>query len=286
MPVTVNEIKIKDEVIDKEAQQLSDFYKERLSEAEFSRVAPSMREYAKEKLIANVLIEEKAKQRDYQVTAQEIDSELKKMEDHYKGRENFEKKIKAAGTDRETVKQGIAKSLKVDKVIEDLCKDMPQITEEECISLFEQNKQKYQQPEKVNVRHILVKEDANSRARSQLEEVKNKLVNGESFAELASRYSDCPSKDNGGELGFIKRGETVPPFEEAAFALKPGECSDIVKTEYGLHLIYAVDRKEAGQLSYEEAKDNIKQNIFYTRKNERINNFIKKLKKEASISES
>lgn len=85
--------------------------------------------------------------------------------------------------------------------------------------------------EQVHVAHILVEKE------SVAKEVLAKAQAGESFAKLAEQYSVCPSRKRGGDLGTFGRGAMVRPFEEAAFALKPGELSGLVKTQFGYHII-------------------------------------------------
>lgn len=89
----------------------------------------------------------------------------------------------------------------------------------------------------VKASHILVKK------RSEAEKILEELKKGASFAELAKKHSECPSRKRGGDLGWFGRGKMVPEFEEAAFSLKKGELSDIVKTQFGYHIIKATDTK-------------------------------------------
>ncbi len=87
------------------------------------------------------------------------------------------------------------------------------------------------------MREIKPGKDAQAEKLAQLKEIQQRLKNGEDFAALASAESDCPSKEVGGDLGFFKRGMMVKPFEDAAFALQPGEISDIVESQFGYHII-------------------------------------------------
>ncbi len=84
---------------------------------------------------------------------------------------------------------------------------------------------------KIKASHILVKK------RSEAEKILKELKNGASFSELAKKHSTCPSAKRGGDLGFFSHGQMVKEFEKAAFALKKGEISGIVKTEFGFHII-------------------------------------------------
>ena len=105
-------------------------------------------------------------------------------------------------------------------------------------------------PEQVKASHILVKVDAGAdeakkaEARKKIQEIQQKVKAGGDFEALATENSDCPSKAKGGDLGFFERGQMVKPFEEAAFALKPGEVSGIVETQFGYHIIKVQEKKD------------------------------------------
>ena len=95
-------------------------------------------------------------------------------------------------------------------------------------------------------------------ARETIEGLKKKLSEGADFGELASKESQCASSSQGGDLGFFSREQMVPSFSDAAFALQPGEMSDIVETQFGYHLILAQEKKAAGIEAYDDVKENIK----------------------------
>ena len=83
----------------------------------------------------------------------------------------------------------------------------------------------------IRARHILVEHEY------EINDIQKKLQEGVEFEALARDFSKCPSGQEGGDLGFFSKGQMVKPFEDAAFALEPGEVSSVVKTQFGLHLI-------------------------------------------------
>lgn len=137
-------------------------------------------------------------------------------------------------------------------------------TDEEVQAYYDANKEsdpRFQQEEQVKARHILIKveEDATQEqvqaARSRIETLREDALSGADFAELARNNSeDAGSGQNGGDLGFFGRGRMVPPFEQAAFATAPGEISDIVRSQFGFHVIKVEEKREGGQKTLAETR--------------------------------
>ena len=138
-----------------------------------------------------------------------------------------------------------------------------EITEKEIESYYEYNAKMYSEPKQVKAKHILFKfeqddpEEAKNKVRERAEKVLEKARKGENFAALAKEHSEGPSKSQGGDLGYFKTGQMEPPFEEAAFALKKGEISDLVQTRFGYHIILVEDIKEAGMTPLEQVREDI-----------------------------
>src|SRR5580698_8216919 len=141
---------------------------------------------------------------------------------------------------------------------------VPQVTDQEVQQYYTQHQKDYQVEDQVKVRHILIKVDQNADAKAdaaakqKAEDILKQLRSGGNFADLAKKNSDDPgSKDTGGELGFIKHGVTVPEFDKAAFALQPGQTSDLVKTKFGYHIIQSEEKQTAHTRSLDEVKPTI-----------------------------
>ncbi len=132
---------------------------------------------------------------------------------------------------------------------------------------YDSNPDEFKEEETVEASHILVKLDENAEdavveeKRKQIEEVLEKARGGEDFAELAKQYSEGPSKDRGGSLGAFGRGQMIKPFEDVAFAMKPGEISEPVRTRFGWHIIRLEKRNEAKTATLEESAERIKEKL-------------------------
>ncbi len=135
-----------------------------------------------------------------------------------------------------------------------------QISDTQLRPEYTQNLDNYRQPERVQVRHILIKtqgkpkEDA-PKLKAKADDLLKQIQQGGNFADLAKKNSEDPgSAVKGGELGFIVRGQTVPNFEKAAFSLKPNELSNVIETEYGYHILQVENKQEAHTQSFEEVR--------------------------------
>jgi|SoiMethySBSTD1v2_1073268.scaffolds.fasta_scaffold07643_6 peptidyl-prolyl cis-trans isomerase D len=129
---------------------------------------------------------------------------------------------------------------------------------------YNDNIQQYQTPERVRASHILLNTGGKDEAavRKQAEEILAKVKAGADFAELAKKYSEDPgSKEKGGDLDFFPRGQMVPEFETAAFSLQPGQISDLVKTQYGFHIIKVVDKQTGSTTPLEQVRTQIQQTL-------------------------
>ena len=138
------------------------------------------------------------------------------------------------------------------------------ISDDQLKAQYQQNITQYEVPNRVHAEHILLSivgktsaeiEEAHQKAEDILKQVKK----GGNFADLAKKYSEDPgSKDKGGDLGWLIRGQTVPEFEKAAFGLEKGQVSDLVKTQFGFHIIKVIDKEEAHTKPFDEVRDSLR----------------------------
>ena len=137
------------------------------------------------------------------------------------------------------------------------------VTDAQLRTAYASSMDSFRSPERVKVRHILLmtqgKSDAEKKAAlAKATDLLKQVRAGADFAELAKKNSQDPgSAPNGGDLGFIVRGQTVAPFEKFAFSAKPKDISDLVTTEYGYHIIQVLEKEPARVKPFDEVKDSI-----------------------------
>ena len=138
-----------------------------------------------------------------------------------------------------------------------------QVTDDEKRTFFEANKANFSNPPTANAKHILV--DTEEKANEILAQIKAGEV---TFEDAARAHSTCPSKDQGGDLGTFGRGQMVPEFEAATFAMEVGDISDPVKTQFGYHIIKLEAKNEESIPTYEEVADKVEKTLMFQKQGE------------------
>lgn len=149
------------------------------------------------------------------------------------------------------------------------------VTDEDVAKFYNENKSNYADQEKVSAKHILVdaEEDANK--------IKSEIEAGTiSFEDAALKYSSCPSKEEGGNLGEFSRGMMVPEFEDVAFGSEVGKVSEAVKTQFGYHLILVESKNEAKKKELEEVKETVTKQLIQQAQQKKYIDVILELEKK------
>lgn len=201
-----------------------------------------------------------------------FDYAILKQDDIKKGLHPAEEELKAFyDSHKVTYANSIPEKRKVKYVVVDNNRAEAglQVTPDDLRSYYEQHRPQYNVPEQVKVSHILIKtplpgadgkvdEKGTAEAQHRAEDLLKQLKGGAKFEDLAKKYSEDPgSAKQGGALGWIGRGATVPEFEKASFSLPPGQLSDLVKSSYGFHIIRVDEKHEAHTKSLDEVKSEI-----------------------------
>lgn len=202
-----------------------------------------------------LMIAEAAKQGFVPDTAK-VKAELDKLKAE-RGEEVYKQIIAANGIPEEDLIKKVAES----QTVKDLIDKKANVTEEEVKKHYDDNPGMFTE---YSAAHILAKFPDNASdadkaaAKKKIEDIKAQLDKGGDFAALAKEHSDCPSKEKGGDLGSFRPGQMVKPFEDALKALKEGEVSGVVETQFGYHLIKA---GAGGAKAFDAVKETITQQL-------------------------
>ena len=155
-------------------------------------------------------------------------------------------------------------------------------SDEDAKKFYDEHPDQFTQPERVHVRHILISDDVTSA--DAIAKIQADLKAGASFDEVAKSRSLCPSAAQGGDLGEVSKGQMVPEFEAAAFALKnPGDLSEPVKTRFGWHIIRLEGRTPSSLEPFDNVKPQLLQYLTNEKKNEAFKNAVEGLKKTYKV---
>ncbi|MBI5444200.1 MAG: peptidylprolyl isomerase [Deltaproteobacteria bacterium] len=222
-----------------------------------------------------------------------VDEEMKNLKGRFPSPEAFEEALKAQGLTEDELRALVGKQVSVRNYIETQVVPTATVSDEDVKKFYEENKDKLVVPEEVQASHILVRvaEDAKpedkEKAKAKAEDLRKKAVEGADFAQLAKDNSEDPgSAPNGGDLGYFSKDRMVEPFANAAFALKPGEVSQVVETEFGFHVIKATGHKDATVRPLDEVKEDLTAYLKAKALNDAIQRKVADLKKTARIETS
>ncbi|MBI5678205.1 MAG: peptidylprolyl isomerase [Planctomycetes bacterium] len=216
-----------------------------------------------DQLITDILLEEFIDKQGLVVAPEEIEREVNQIRSNITGNQkdsgqSLEKVLAAIGSNIGEFKRSIKHSLALGKYFNN------KIDDRTLEKYYDGNKSLFN-GESVKVSHILIDtrdmktQEELSHALEQIKSIKKEIDLGAAFDEMAKKYSNCPSAQNGGDLGFIQRkGNLAKSFSDAAFSLRIGQVSEPVQTEYGYHLIKVTEKKEGANVKFGDVKEKVK----------------------------
>jgi len=243
-----------------------------------------------QQLIDGELVLEQAERQKVTVTPQSVDEQVKSIRARFPSDEAFTQALGASGLTPEGLKANIKKGMLRQQILNKEVLEKVAVSPKEVETFFNEHKDTYVQEEAVHARHILIKvapdasPEDDQKAKERAKAVLAKAKKGEDFSKLAAQYSEDSSKDSGGDLGYFGRGRMVKPFEETAFALKAGQISDPVRSQFGYHIIKVEARREAKRLSLVEAKEWVEKDLTREKARVRYGEYVAGLREKAKIT--
>ncbi|MCD4669415.1 MAG: peptidylprolyl isomerase [Actinomycetia bacterium] len=242
------------------------------------------------------LLEQYAADNNIAASQEEIDMQMTLIIESYESESEFESELKSKDVDRKFLEDEIRNQILRNKIYFETIAGV-MVTGEQLKEYYEENKETtFKVPAQVKASHILsmfpwiedqkIEENDQDRekVRDKIEFVAEQLKNGAEFGDMAREYSDDTATSvDGGDLGFITRGQMVEEFETAVFSLDIEEVSGIVETKFGYHIIKVFDKQEEKIQEFEEVKENISTHLTETYKLEKWEGFLAKLIADADI---
>jgi parvulin-like peptidyl-prolyl isomerase len=233
-----------------------------------------------EYLIRREEFEQKAEDMDVKVSDKQVDERLEQLKKQFYGGDDkkFKSSLKKLLLTEDQVRKDVRAQLLEEQLYKKVTEDV-KVTDKEIEDFYNKNKSQYQQAATREVRHILVK------TKKKADAIYAQLKAGGDFAKLAKQNSEDPgSKAQGGKL-TVSKGQTVPPFDKAAFSLKKNELSKPIKTQYGWHIIEPLsEKKEATTTPLAQVKEAIKQQLLSEKKTKEMRGWIEGLKDEFDVA--
>jgi len=201
----------------------------------------------------------------------------------------FEKALKSASLTQKELEDLIRRDLTISNLVDKEIATKATVTDADAKKFYDENVDKFKQGDSIRASHILCGVDPKAtdadkkKAKEKAEALLKEIKTGKDFADLAKANSTCPSSAQGGDLGFFGKGQMVPSFESAAFALKPGEVSNVVETQFGYHIIKVTEKKGAGVTKFEDVKDKIVPYLKNMKIQKGVSDYVAQLKEKAKI---
>lgn len=292
------------EVVDKIAIVVND---EIITESEIARALHPIYEkykslYSENKLLAKLeeakqglmqqfiddrLILSEAKKLNIEVDEKEVDKRIGDLIKRLGSKAAFERTLSEQRITIKDLKARYKEQLMTRKLIDLKVGARIMITPIDITNYYNKNAAEFNQPEEIKLKNILIssKNDMDPKKAAEVaRDISKRLKEGCDFAGLAKEYSAGPGASEGGEMGYVKKGDLMPDIEKVVFNLKEGETSDIIQTGLGYHIFKMEEKKPARVLTISEARRDIEEAIFREKINQKIKGWVESLKKNAYIA--
>jgi len=246
--------------------------------------------HALDEVIADRLLVIEERNSGIEITSQEVEMAIDDVR-----RQNgmdaatFERALASKGQTLETFKEKMRRDLAAMKLIGQKVRAKIKISDEDIHGEYMRQTKIEEAEVEVHARHIVIQvaKDASSEveqeARERAEALAKRARDGEDFGELARQHSEGPSKVDGGDVGFFKRGEMVAAFDQVAFGLKLNEVSDPVRSPFGWHVIQALEHRAGKVRPFEQIKDELRERVWREQMQRHTEQYVADLRKQASV---
>lgn len=220
--------------------------------------AEDMRRALIQRLIEERLVLQEGKRTGLKVEHEEVAQRVQEIQKRLQGPENFQEMLRQAGLNEEQLKAKLREQLLIQKTIDTLVRAKIHMTPAELAKVELPPPKPAENGDAVHAYHLLIRvtpECSLERARARAAELHAGLQRGSDFSEMARRFSEGPHAAAGGDMGWVRPGELLPELDAVLFTLEPGQLSDPIPTDIGVHLVKVVERGQpAAKAPFSEAE--------------------------------
>ena len=285
MPLKINGESVDNALLDAEFSQIKAHF-ERQANVSCCERDDEFMGYAKDNIIARVLLSQKALEVIDEPGSDAVDARLDTLKKEYGSNEEFYFKLGISEGQEDEIRGDIAGSIRVDSLISRIVGELPSPGKKQLHIHYEENIKDFMSPEEVRALHIfksLSKAENRENIFAELREVRSAALAGEDFMTLVKKHSDKPEEE--ADLGWYKRGELMDEFELITFSMEINEISPVFATQWGIHLAKLSDRRPPEPIPFEELQDEITERINAEESDTKLNEYVAKLKDEAEITD-
>jgi len=286
MPLTINGEAVDDALLDAEFGQIKAHHEQQANVSCCERDDEFMG-YAKDNIIARVLLSQTAKDEIAPPSDDEISERLASLKEEYGGEEQFYFQLGIAPGEEDAVCAEIASSLQVDALVAKIAGDPPASDKEALNDYYLSHAEEFMTAEEVNATHIFKSlQQAENREDlfNELRELRKRATAGENFMELVRAHSDKPEEE--ADLGWYKRGELMEEFELITFSMEVDEISPVFASQWGMHLAKLTARKPPEPIPLDDVAEEIRERLAAEHRDAKLKVYVEALREKAAIEDT
>ena len=241
---------------------------------------------ARKHIVDGILLEDAVGASDVQVSMAQVKDAWRNFFRRYGGEKRYAKRRGLSKKELQRIKERLRARLRREVFLESVVFTNADPSADEIEDYFNHHRAEFSVPEEARAAHIVLHlngQQDRETARARIEEARERLQGGETFAAVADSCSDCSG--NGGDIGWFKRGDMVEAFDDVVFSMDPGGVSDIFETPFGFHLAQVLERRPARVRPLEEVSEQIRHRLVDDRHHQAMERFLLNLRQRATIEE-
>jgi parvulin-like peptidyl-prolyl isomerase len=249
----------------------------------------SIRREVLESMIRRELLYQVARKSGIKPDENAINKDINSLKQQFSDETEYKNELSKRGINEEVLRARMIRNSLVQKYVSKEFTDKVDVTDKEIQDYYQKNIDLFKQPFQMRVSHISIQSDPKDgdshkkELRGKAEKILKNLKDDKDFADLAREYSDGPTKNKGGDLGYLRKGQLEKQFESKVLALKKGEITDIIETEYGFHIFKVTDIKPETILAYENVKEKVKKFLVDEKTKQEADKYARKLREKTDV---